>query len=124
MASVEIVGGTEETRLLLRGLLRLYRHEVVGEGPTFGSLPAPRPGDAPASVAIVDLDLGDAETVAQITRAKRDHPGLRVLLLTPNRTAIASARAEEAGIDALLRRPFAVHELMDALELPAPPRRA
>ena len=118
MTRVMIVGGTEETRLLLRGLLRLYRHLIVAEGPTFRVLPPPGSPDDHPSVALIDIDLDDREAVAGIARAKREHPGLRVLLLTPNRTQIMEARAKEAGIDAIVRRPFAVHELMDAMDGP------
>ncbi|HZY91279.1 MAG TPA: response regulator [Thermoplasmata archaeon] len=115
MASVMIVGGTEETRLLLRGLLRLYRHRVVGEGPTFAALSsAPDPQTSP-TVALVDIDLDDADAVHSIAKARQSYPGIRVLLLTPTRTPAVEARAKQAGIDALIRRPFAVHELMEAL---------
>ena len=123
MASVAIVGGTEETRLLLRGLLRLYRHRVVGEGPTFSTVRWTAGADPP-SAAVVDFDLDDAEAVAALRVAKREHPSMRVLLLTPSRTASVEARAREVGVDALVRRPFAVHELMEALELSTVTRHA
>ncbi|HYK93921.1 MAG TPA: hypothetical protein VEY07_07775 [Thermoplasmata archaeon] len=122
MASVVIVGGTEETRLLLRGLLRLYRHRVVGEGPTFRSLGTVSPPDPHPTVAVIDLDLEDPEAVQSIQRAKSESPGLRILLLSANRTAAIETRAREVGVDALIRRPFAVHELMESIEPPEPTR--
>ena len=122
MASVVIVGGTEETRLLLRGLLRLYRHHVVGEGPTFAAASRPGAPDGAPTVALIDIDLTDPAAVASLRAAKRDNPMLRVLLLTPNRTPSVEAQAKEAGVDALVRRPFAVHELMEALNGPSSAR--
>ncbi len=120
MAVVAIVGGSEETRLLLRGLLRLYRHRVVGEGPTFAAIP---PGNAPDSrptAVVADLDLDDPEAQEALARARRDHPSLRIVVLTSHRTPRIESKAHELGADSVIRRPFAVRELMEAVEAPPP----
>lgn len=115
MANVVIVGGTEETRLLLRGLLRLYRHRVVADGAKFellGSIPS----DARPSVAVVDIDLDDATRAAEMAQAMKSIPSLRVLLLTSERSARSESRAKELGVERVVVRPFAVHDLMEAVE--------
>lgn len=124
MANVVIVGGSEETRLLLRGLLRLYRHRVVGEGPSFRLPPPESPIDGRPSVALLDGELDDPELLRTLTSVRAVQPPLRIVLLTPRRTPQIEGLAREHGVDALLRRPFAVHELMEALNsaLPATAR--
>lgn len=115
MANVIIVGGSEETRLLLRGLLRLYRHRVVADGPKFEALGAIPAAESP-SVAVVDLDLDDSQRAAEMARAMKAAPTLRVLLLTSERGARAEHRAKELGVERVVVRPFAVHDLMEAVE--------
>lgn len=115
MANVVIVGGTEETRLLLRGLLRLYRHRVVADGPKFDAL-GRIPADAQPSVAVVDIDLDDAPRTSEMAHALRAHPSLKVLLLTSERGPRVESRARELGVERVVLRPFAVHDLMEAVE--------
>lgn len=115
MASVVIVGGSEESRLLLRGLLRLYRHRVVADGPRFDALRAIPSGVAP-SVAVVDIDLEDAQSAAEMAQAMRSLPSLHFLLLTSERGVRTEGRAKELGIERVVIRPFAVHDLMEAVE--------
>lgn len=119
MAGVVIVGGTEETRLLLRGLLRLHRHRILAEGPSFDALSG-LPSGARAEVAVVDIDLEDDSVGPAIADALTRTPGLHMVLLTPSRTPQLEARAKELGIARVVRRPFAVHELVEAVERPPP----
>lgn len=115
MASVVIVGGSEETRLLLRGLLRLYRHRVVADGPRFDALGSIPSGVQP-SVAVVDIDLDDAHSAEEMVRAMKSIPSLHVLLLTSERSVRTEGRAKELGVERVVVRPFAVHDLMEAVE--------
>lgn len=115
MASVVIVGGSEESRLLLRGLLRLYRHRVVADGPRFDALRSIPSGVAP-SVAVVDLDIDDAQSAAEVAEAMKSIPSLHFLLLTSERSVRTEGRAKELGIERVVIRPFAVHDLMEAVE--------
>ncbi len=116
MATVAIVGGSEETRLLLRGLLRLFHHRVVGEGATVTAMRDRRSEPTLASVALVDFDLDAPETPRELDEMRRTYPGVRIVLLTTSRAAADEAKARALGIDGILRRPFAVHELMEVLE--------
>ncbi|HEY6239081.1 MAG TPA: hypothetical protein VIZ68_07855 [Thermoplasmata archaeon] len=124
MTNVVIAGGSEETRLLLKGLVRLHRHRVVAEGSgpeTLRELPV----DAEPPVALVDVDLDDPTWSAAIGETLRRCPGIRIVLLTPNRSPRVDSAARDLGIHTVLRRPFAVHQLVEALdrdgaEAPAP----
>ncbi len=116
MASVAVVGGSEETRLLLRGLLRLHGHQVVGEGAAFAEiLPRDSAAEGPTTV-VADVDLDDPETGRTLAAIRRARPSLRIVLLTPHRSARVEAKARELGLAGILRRPFAVRELMEAVE--------
>ena len=124
MTNVIIVGGSDETRLLLRGLLRLHRQRVLGEGTTasyLSNLPVP----PEPSVLLLDVDLEEAEWLTAIRAAVERCKGLRAILLTPSRSPRVEELARQAGITALVRRPFAVHELIEAVAPgtsgPAPP---
>ena len=120
MANVVIVGGSDETRLLLRGLVRLHHHRVVAEGrspQTLRDLAA----DIDAPVVLLDVDVDQPEWAEQISRSLKGHQGLRAILLTANRTTRLETQAKEMGISSLLRRPFAVHELVEAIDASAVP---
>ena len=120
MANVVIAGGSEETRLLLRGLVRLHHHRVVAEGHGPETLAALAP-ELEAPVLILDVDIDDPVWAHQLSRTVADHPGARAVLVTSNRSAAADERAYQAGIHFLLKRPFAVHDLVDAITPSTPP---
>jgi CheY-like chemotaxis protein len=118
MANVVIAGGSDETRLLLRGLVRLHHHRVLAEGhgpETLNGLSAP----TEPLVLLLDIDLEDSAWAAQLARTLPLLPGVRPVLLTTNRSSSIDVKAHEAGFVKVLRRPFAVHDLVEALE-PAP----
>jgi DNA-binding NtrC family response regulator len=115
MANVVIAGGSDETRLLLRGLIRLHHHRVIAEGygpETIAQLPA----DIEAPVFLLDADLDNPKWLEQIADLQIRHPQHRVVLLTAYGSASFEARAKGLGVNRLLRRPFAVHDLVDSLE--------
>jgi len=121
MARVVVVGGTEESRLLLRGLVKLFRHQILGEVATLDALQGLAINGDP-TVAIIDLDLDDTPTSDLLRATLQAHPKLRAILLTSHRTSQAETRARALGFDSLVRRPFAVHELMEAIDrLPPAP---
>lgn len=118
MQHVAIAGGTDETRLLLRGLVRLHHHRVVAEG--FGpETLTESSNDGAPTVALVDADLDDPRWADAVRRCSAARPGIRIILLTASRSPQLEARAKELGVAALLHRPFAVHELVDVVEPPA-----
>jgi hypothetical protein len=115
MANVVIAGGSDETRLLLRGLVRLHHHRVVAEGygpETIGQVPR----DVESPVFLLDADLENPKWVEQIGGIAQRHPQHRVVLLTSDGTASFEARMRGLGVDRLLRRPFAVHDLVEAID--------
>jgi CheY-like chemotaxis protein len=114
MTNVIIVGGSDETRLLLRGLLRLHRQRVTGEG-TSASYLDQLPISPEPTVVVLDVDLEEPEWLNSIKQAIGRHQNLRAVLLTVSRSARVEELAKEAGISALVRRPFAVHELVEAV---------
>ena len=114
MANVIIVGGSDETRLLLRGLLRLHRQRVMGEGTTpefLNTLSTP----TEPTVLLLDVDLEVPEWRAAIRHTIDRIDSLSGVLLTPSRSSRVEELARQAGITRLVRRPFAVHELIEAV---------
>jgi DNA-binding NarL/FixJ family response regulator len=120
MTDVLVAGGSEETRLLLRGLLRLHHHRVIGDLAS-GSATLTIPADAKALVAVVDANLQDPEWERAIADARRQHPDLKIVLLTATRSTEVLAKARTLGVAAIVRRPFAVRELIEAVGPATPP---
>lgn len=114
MANVLIVGGTEEAQLILRGLLRLHQHHIVG-----ASLYAPpalemlRQTTDP--VLIIDTETKDPSWSDFVPEALKANAATRVVLLTPTRSARLDGQARSLGVAALVRRPFAIQELLSAV---------
>jgi CheY-like chemotaxis protein len=109
-----IIGGSEEAQLILRGLLRLHQHRVIGaglQGPA--ALEALRTTTDP--VLLIDVDSKDPVWSDFVPEARRTNPATRVVLLTPSRSARQDAQARALGVQALVRRPFAIQELLSAV---------
>ena len=119
MTDVVVAGGSEETRLLLRGLLRLHHHRVVADGFPEGSEISIPPG-VQEPVLILEADLAKPECRDIVLRVRSARPDLKIVLLTANRSTDVAAKAAALGIDSILRRPFAVRELIDAVGGPGP----
>ena len=114
MTHVVIVSRNDETRLLLRGLLRLHHIPVPTEGSSVeGMTDLIAAGDH--AVLLLDVDLEEKEWVGAVRSLRERCSELRVVLLTPSRSPRVDALAKEAGVSTVLRRPFAVHELIDAV---------
>lgn len=109
-----VLSANEDTRLLLRGLLRLNRHPVVFEGRAAEELDGVPPGEGPR-ILLLDGDAvpGGWESAIRVALARE--PSLRVILLTPDRSPALAARAREAGARTVLVRPFAIAEFIEAL---------
>ena len=114
-----IVGGSDETRMLLRGLLRLHRHRVLYEGSRADSL-ARLPEAAGGAVLVLDVNIAEEPWASAISQSLTARPDLRAVLLTPIRGGRVEEDARRLGIHTLLRRPFAVHELIEAVGGPPP----
>jgi two-component system, OmpR family, response regulator len=112
-SDVAIYSANDEIRLLLRGLLRLHHYRIVGEGSAPASLlEIPR---EMAPVVVLDADLDEMGWVESIQELHRHRPELRVVLLTATRSPRVGTQAKATGIDAVVRRPFPVRELLEAV---------
>jgi len=113
-----IVGGTEETRLLLRGLVRLNHHRVLAETASAAQLPLGDPSDPPAVLILVGDGEGD-DWPHELATARERMPSLHAILLVPERTPELIERARRMGVMAVLNRPFAIRDLVSAVEMVA-----
>ncbi|HTT25764.1 MAG TPA: response regulator [Thermoplasmata archaeon] len=115
-SDVAIFSAQDDVRLLLRGLLRLHRYRVVGEGNAPVAL-AQLPKDSQA-VVVVDADLDEVGWSEAVTALHRARPTQRVVLLSATRSPRIESQAKALGISAVVRRPFAVHQLVEAVNGP------
>ncbi|MCI4347077.1 MAG: hypothetical protein L3J97_00465 [Thermoplasmata archaeon] len=122
MANVVIVGGTEEAQLILRGLLRMHQHHITAASLSARTTLEPiRQASDP--VLLADADMTEPTWTEFVPEAQRANPALRVVLLTPSRSTRLDSQARSLGVAALVRRPFAIQELLNAVSPvgPAPP---
>ncbi len=110
-----IVGGSEETRLLLRGLVRLHRHRVLAEKASADQIGAADPED-PGRVLILVADGDEDDWPHELAAARQLQPQLLVLLLVPERTPELVERARRMGVRGVLNRPFAIRDLVGSVE--------
>jgi len=107
-----VAAGEDETRVLLRGLLRLHHLRVVGEAegatPALDLVARHRP-----QVLVVDVNLTEGSATDLVDAAKRALPGVRVILVAhTGRVTRADGRVPA---DVVLLRPFRIRELAEAL---------
>lgn len=118
LTNIVLVGRNSETRTLLKGLLRLHRHRIVGEGGTFEQA-ATFLGSDPRPLLVMDTE-GEAEDWTAATEAVARYPGLKTIMITGGRSPKFEEKAQRAGISRVVHRPFAVHELVDAVASTSP----
>ncbi|HZY70428.1 MAG TPA: hypothetical protein VFF67_05560 [Thermoplasmata archaeon] len=108
-----VVAGEEETRVLLRGLLRLHHVRVVGEaaGATQGAelLAAYHP-----KVLVADATLTEGDCGSLVETARRSEPSTWIVVITPDRRRPVPALGTTPP-DAILTRPFRIQEFADVL---------
>lgn len=118
-----VLGGSEDTRLLLRGLLRLHRHRVLLEAPTREGVDRLPPSD---EAKILILDTGPAKGdswVEELTALLRGRTDLHALVILPSPDPALETRARQAGAKFVLVRPFAIRDFIhavDSVAVPAP----
>lgn len=118
MTDVALIGGTAETREVLRSLLRLHHFRVKGEGK--GLKDAKRLfQESPESVFLVDSDLADGSWEEVLSASKGGKSSLGVILVSPFYGAEFEAKAKKLGASAVLLRPFEIPELLEALQASA-----
>jgi DNA-binding NtrC family response regulator len=115
-ATALVVAGDEETRVLLRGLLRLHHYRVVGEAEgahqAVGLLRQTLPG-----VVVSDVNLVDGTFSDLIEAAHSVDPPPRVILVVPSSRPHAAADAPSRP-DVVLLRPFRIRQFAEALGIP------
>jgi DNA-binding NarL/FixJ family response regulator len=113
-ATALVVAGDEETRVLLRGLLRLHHYRVVGEAEgahqAIDLLRQTSPG-----VVVSDVNLVDGTFTDVLDVAKAAVPPPRMILVVPS-TRPHAASDSLTRPDAVLQRPFRIRQFADALE--------
>jgi DNA-binding NarL/FixJ family response regulator len=113
-ATALVVAGDEETRVLLRGLLRLHHYRVVGEAEgahqAIDLLRQTSPG-----VVVSDVNLVDGTFTDVLDVAKSAVPPPRMILVVPS-TRPHAASDSLTRPDAVLQRPFRIRQFADALE--------
>jgi DNA-binding NarL/FixJ family response regulator len=120
-----LLGGSEDTRLLLRGLLRLHRHRVLLEAQApegIDRLPASPETKVLILDAGTDSDHAWSQALSSILKRRED---LRALVILPSSDPTLETAARAAGARAVLVRPFAIREFVDAVDsVAAEPARA
>jgi DNA-binding NarL/FixJ family response regulator len=116
-SSAVVVAGDEETRVLLRGLLRLHHFRVDGEaeGATQG-LELIR--EHHPSLLVADVNLAEGSSTSLVTESRRVAPEMRVVLVAPASRPPSPPSAADHGPDVVLLRPFRIRQFAEAL-LPA-----
>lgn len=108
-----VVAGDEETRVLLRGLLRLHHVRVVGEaaGATQGAelLATYHP-----KVLVADASLVEGDCAALVETARQSEPTTWIVVITPDRRRPVPTLGATVP-DAVLTRPFRIQEFADVL---------
>jgi CheY-like chemotaxis protein len=117
--SAVLLGGSEDTRLLLRGLLRLHRHQVLLEAQGPEGIER-LPSSPETKVLIVDAgSKTDGTWVEDLCSVLRSRPDFRALVILPTSDPTLETRAREAGAQAVLVRPFAIRDFVEAVDLVA-----
>jgi len=111
-----LLGGSEDARLLLRGLLRLHRHRVLLEAEAPEGIER-LPASPETKILILDAGAGTggtwSEALSAVLRSRRD---LRALVILPSSDPTLETRAREAGARAVLVRPFAIRDFVEAVD--------
>jgi hypothetical protein len=111
-----VLGGSEDTRLLLRGLLRLHRHRVLLEAPTREGM-ALVPVSPELKILVWDAGSDTSEEWAEeLAAALRGRSDLRALVILPSADPAMETRARQAGAGATLVRPFAIRDFIEAVD--------
>jgi CheY-like chemotaxis protein len=110
-----VASGDEETRVLLRGLLRLHHYRVVGEAE--GSTRALEQIETHhPRVLIADLNLAEGSAVRLMAESRTRSPGLRIILVTPG-SRPSPVPTGSGGPDVVLARPFKIKQFAEALDI-------
>jgi DNA-binding NarL/FixJ family response regulator len=109
-----VVAGDEETRVLLRGLLRLHHFRVEGEaeGATH-ALELLR--DRRPALMVADVSLAEGSPAMLVADARAIVPSLRVILVAPASRPPPPQTDPAHRPDVVLLRPFRIRQFAEAL---------
>jgi len=117
-ATAVLVAGDEETRVLLRGLLRLQHFHVDGEADgaqkALELVRTYQPG-----LLVADVNLSEGSPAALVADARAIVPTLRVVLVAPASRPPPVMGVAKQGPDVVLLRPFRIQQFRDAVAPPA-----
>lgn len=105
----------DDLRLLIRGVLTLYRYPVLLEGSAPDSLRRLGPLERP-TVLILDAGEDDRRWREDLVSVLRERPELRALVLFPAGAEASRAEAERLGARVTLVRPVVLRELVRAIK--------
>lgn len=114
MTEVSLVGGSKESREVLRGLLRLHHFRVKGEARGFKEAKKLL-DDGFDGILLVDSDLSDGSWEEVLEAAQSAKPRPEAVLLSPFYGPEFEAKARKHGATGVVMRPFEIPELLDAL---------
>ena len=113
-ATAVVVAGDEETRVLLRGLLRLHHFRVDGEAEGAAhALELLR--DHRPSLMVADVNLAEGSPSTLVADARAILPQLRVILVAPASRPPPPAPDAAHRPDVVLLRPFRIRQFAEAL---------
>ncbi len=104
----------DDLRLLIRGVLTLYRYPVALEGSSPESLRRLGPLEQP-TVLILDAGDGSGTWREDLAQTLRESPQLRAVVLFPAGAEASRAEAEALGARATVVRPVVLRELVAAI---------
>jgi len=107
-----VVAGDEETRVLLRGLLRLHHFRVDGEADGVSQALELLRRHHP-SLVVVDVNLAEGTAHALLAEARKIVPLVRIILVAPASRPPAASGGPEP--DVTLLRPFRIRQFAEAL---------
>jgi DNA-binding NarL/FixJ family response regulator len=116
LTNAVVVAGDEETRVLLRGLLRLHHFRVDGEAEGAAQAMELLRNHSP-SLLVVDVNLSEGSPLHLLREAKSLLPQLRTILVAPASRPPAPEPAPPSP-DVILLRPFRIRQFAEALRPP------
>jgi two-component system, cell cycle response regulator CpdR len=120
MARILIAEDEPAERAVLARALALQGHEVTAVGDGAEALAALQ-ADA-FDLAIADIVMPVLDGIAFALKASRDHPGVRLILVTGYAAELSRARNIEDLVDRVVSKPYTLAEIGEAVAGALAPR--
>ena len=114
MARVLIVDDSDVIRMLLKDLLRITNHEVVGEA-TNGTEAVRRFIETQPDVVLLDIAMPKKDGISALQEIIAVNPKAKVIMLTANDNVQTVMRCSELGATAYVEKPFDLVKLQAAI---------